>query len=179
MRIVGWKYPVALRVREFLRPGDSKMSSDGASWLGDLSLGSKKLVDEIEDAFLAHVGADEARDDEVNVAVVLLSRTFDGRVDPAESWCKSANELVLDYNISLLGHARSLQRRIQTRECFASHSDGGRARMREFAIVKQEEKEDKLVLRGIKRGMRCVFVTPKLEPCRCLRKKKRLWRCVL
>ena len=140
MRIVGWKCSVVLRVREFLGPRDSKVSSDGASWLGDLSLGSKKLVDEIEDAFLAHVGADEARDDEVDVAVVLLSGTFDRRVDPAESWGKSVNELVLDYKISLLGHARSLQRRIQTRKCFASHGDE-RERMREFAIVKQEEKD--------------------------------------
>ena len=178
MRIVGWKCSVVLRVREFLWPRDSKVSSDGTSWLGDLSLGSKKLFDEKENAFLAHVGADEARDDEVDVAVVLLSRTFDRRVDPAESWGKSANELVLDYKVSLLGHARSLQRRIQTRECFASHSDDGRARMREFAIVKQEKNEDKLVLRGTKSGMRCVFVTPKLEPCRCWRKKKRMGSCV-
>jgi hypothetical protein len=138
MRIIGWKCSVVRRVREFLRPRDSKVSSDNASRLGDLGVGSEKLVDEKENAFLAHVGADEARDDEVDVAVVLLSRTFDRRVNPAESGGKSANELVLDYKISLLGHARSLQRRIQTRKCFASHSDG-RARVREFAIVKQEE----------------------------------------
>lgn len=166
VRIVGWKCSVVRRVREFFRPRDSKMSSDGASWLGDLSLGSKKLVDESENAFLAHVGADKARDDEVDVAVVLLSRTFNRRVDPAESRGKSANELVLDYKISLLGHARSLQRRIQTRKCFASHSDD-KERMRVFAIGKKEKQKNKLVLQGIKREMRYVFVTPKLEPYRC------------
>ncbi|KAI6773786.1 hypothetical protein HG531_000635 [Fusarium graminearum] len=66
------------------------MSGYSASWLGDLSFGLKKLVNESEDALLAHVTAVEARDDDVDVAKVFLTRTVKGGIDPAKSRAQHA-----------------------------------------------------------------------------------------